>query len=82
MCRYPVFRGGRSNLRVFLPDFWMKLVKPEFDLLPNQVQFIVSPEMTRLDVKQYLEKIYKVPVVHVSTFINMGIYASYILVEG
>lgn len=52
----------------------MKLDKPEFELLPNQVQFVVSPEMTRLDVKQYLEKIYNVPVVHVSTFIKMGTY--------
>lgn len=50
----------------------MKLIKPQFELLPNQVQFLVSPEMTRLDVKQYLEKIYNVPVVHVSTFIKMG----------
>lgn len=50
----------------------MKLVKPSHNLLPNQVQFIVSSEMTKLDVKQYLEKIYDIPVINVTTFNKMG----------
>jgi large subunit ribosomal protein L23 len=50
----------------------MKLVKPSHNLLPNQVQFVVSSQMTKLDVKQYLEKIYNLPVVHVSTYNQMG----------
>ena len=70
--RYPAFKSGNSKLRVFLPDFWMKLVKPDHNLLPNQVQFIVSSQMTKLDVKQYLEKIYNIPVVHVITYNKMG----------
>ena len=57
---------------MFLPDFWMKLVKPSHTLLPNQVQFVVSSQMTKLDVKQYLEKIYNLPVIHVSTYNRMG----------
>ncbi|KAK4025775.1 39S ribosomal protein L23, mitochondrial [Daphnia magna] len=69
---YPAFKNGNSKLHVFLPDFWMKLVKPSHNLLPNQVQFVVSPQMTKLDVKQYLEKIYNVPVIHVNTFNKMG----------
>merc|ERR1712243_14234 len=36
------------------------------------VQFHVSPEMTRLDIKQYLEKIYNLPVLSVETFILKG----------
>ena len=36
-------------------------------LPPNHVVFQVSPEMTKLDVKNYLEKIYKVPVYNVMT---------------
>nr|CAH0103003.1 unnamed protein product [Daphnia galeata] len=69
---YPAFKSGNPKLRVFLPDFWMKLVKPSHTLLPNQVQFVVSSQMTKLDVKQYLEKIYNLPVIHVSTYNRMG----------
>lgn len=39
---------------------------------PNKVTFEVSPEMTRLDVKNYLEKIYQVPVLSVNTKIVSG----------
>ena len=46
----------------------MKIVKNKhMKLPPNHVVFQVSPEMTKLDVKNYLEKIYKVPVYHVMT---------------
>jgi large subunit ribosomal protein L23 len=51
----------------------MKLIKPELESHPkNKVQFIVSSEMTRLDVKNYLEKIYKVPVMDVRTLNHTG----------
>merc|ERR1711911_129532 len=69
---YPAVRETNKKLKVFLPNFWMILTKPSHTLLPNQVQFIVSPQMTKLDVKQYLEKIYNVPVVNVYTHIKMG----------
>lgn len=49
--------------------------------LPNQVQFVVSPEMTRLDVKNYLEQIYKVPVMDVRTVNVMGRSRSLIEME-
>ncbi|PSN45602.1 putative 39S ribosomal protein L23 [Blattella germanica] len=45
----------------------MKLVRPQHKQLPNVVQFIVSTEMTQQDVKNYLEKIYNVPVIQVKT---------------
>jgi large subunit ribosomal protein L23 len=71
--RYPLFGRGNPQLRVFLPNFWMKLVQREHEKLPsNKVNFIVSSEMTRLDVKNYLEKIYKVPVMDVRTVHVMG----------
>ena len=72
--RYPTLAKGSPQLRIFLPDFWMKLVKPDksHPLLPNQVHFIVSPQMTKLDVKQYLEKIYNIPVIHVNIHNRMG----------
>ena len=46
----------------------MKLVKlDKIEAPSNKVHFIVSQEMTRYDVKNYLEKIYKVPVDSVKT---------------
>jgi len=69
---YPAWKAGSTQLRIFLPNFWMKLIKPTHSLLPNQVQFIVSSEMTKYDVAQYLEKIYKVPVVHVNLHNRIG----------
>lgn len=69
---YPLFVKGNPQLRVFLPNFWMKLVKNEEQHPANVVSFIVSMEMTHYDVKNYLEKIYKVPVINVRTEIKMG----------
>ncbi len=41
--------------------------RSQADSPPNHVTFVVSSEMTRLDVKNYLEKIYQVPVMNVRT---------------
>ncbi|XP_037070682.1 probable 39S ribosomal protein L23, mitochondrial [Pollicipes pollicipes] len=69
---YPLYQRGNPQLRIFLPNFWMKLIRPKHKIPSNAVQFIVSPEMTKLDVKQYLEKIYNVPVVQVSISNRLG----------
>lgn len=50
----------------------MKLIKPEVPQPPNVVQFVVSMEMSKFDVKNYLEKIYNVPVDNVVTHVRMG----------
>ncbi len=51
----------------------MKLAKPrEKNPPPNRIQFQVSLEMSKFDVKNYLEKIYKVPVLDVKTFVRSG----------
>lgn len=71
--RYPIYQKGNPQLRVFLPNFWMKLVKPQFqEVVPNQIEFHVSMEMTKHDVKNYLQKIYNVPALDVRTRIKMG----------
>jgi large subunit ribosomal protein L23 len=62
---------------VFLPNFWLKLVRPKHKLPPNVVQFIVSIQMTKHDIRNYLEKIYKIPVVDVRTVVAMGMCNSY-----
>ena len=72
--RYPIYQRGNPQLRVFLPNFWMKLVRPIEKQPPNIVQFIVSMEMSRYDIKNYLEKIYRIPVVDVRTHVMQGKY--------
>jgi len=70
---YPLYQRGNPQLRVFLPNFWMKLVKlDKFETAGNKIQFIVSKEMSKYDVKNYLEKIYNVPVVDVKTVNLIG----------
>ncbi|XP_043268959.1 probable 39S ribosomal protein L23, mitochondrial [Venturia canescens] len=69
---YPLYQRGNPQLRIFLPNFWLKLVKPESNQPPNVVVFHCSMEMTRIDVQNYLEKIYNVKTVEVRTRIEMG----------
>ncbi|XP_026326088.1 39S ribosomal protein L23, mitochondrial [Hyposmocoma kahamanoa] len=69
---YPIYQRGNPQLRVFLPNFWMKLVHPTPKQQPNIVHFQCSMEMTKHDIKNYLTKIYNVPVVDVRTKIALG----------
>ncbi|KAH0945622.1 hypothetical protein HN011_000729 [Eciton burchellii] len=69
---YPLYRKGNPQLRIFLPNFWMKLIRPTHKQPPNVVQFECSMEMTRYDIKNYLEKIYNVNPVKINTVITMG----------
>ncbi|CAG2105113.1 unnamed protein product, partial [Medioppia subpectinata] len=69
---YPRYVLGNPQLRVFLPDFWMVLQKPKDPLPANRVQFKIPVIMTKWDVRNYLEKIYKIPVVNVRTVVRCG----------
>lgn len=59
-----------------MPDFWMKLVespKKGYMRLPrNAAAFEVDLRMSRFDVREYLEKIYKYPVRDVRIMVKMG----------
>lgn len=72
--RYPIYNKTNPQLRIFLPNFWMKLIKHQQykEQRDNVVVFHVPIAMTRIDVKNYLEKIYKVPVIKVNTRIELG----------
>lgn len=48
------------------------MLKPPKGCPPGKVHFIVHPQMTKFDIKQYLEKIYNVPVLTVKTKLNEG----------
>ncbi|XP_017491982.1 PREDICTED: 39S ribosomal protein L23, mitochondrial isoform X2 [Rhagoletis zephyria] len=50
----------------------MKLIRPAEEQPKNVATFSVSMQMTKYDVQNYLEKIYKLPVVDVRTRIELG----------
>ncbi|XP_060069253.1 large ribosomal subunit protein uL23m-like [Ylistrum balloti] len=71
--KYPLYLEGRPQNRVFLCQFWMKLIPDRTFELPNdRVHFEIHPQMSILDVKQYLEKIYNVDVLKVRTYRKSG----------
>ncbi|KAL3103221.1 hypothetical protein niasHS_002407 [Heterodera schachtii] len=71
-----LWQPGAPRLRVFLPDFWIKLVEQPskgYNRLPkNAAAFEVDLKMSRMDVREYLEKIYKYPVRDVRIRVEMG----------
>ncbi|KAL3309462.1 54S ribosomal protein L23, mitochondrial [Cichlidogyrus casuarinus] len=64
---YPLYNVGDPKIRMFLVPFWMKLINPSRNGLQDQVVFKVHPQMSKYDVKQYLEKLYSCPVLDVRT---------------
>ncbi|KAI6217498.1 hypothetical protein M3Y99_01763800 [Aphelenchoides fujianensis] len=57
-----LWQPGNPQTRVFLPDFWMRRRTSAGNRLPpHAAKFEVHPQMSRMDVRQYLEKIYKLP---------------------
>uniref|UniRef100_A0A914GUD6 Large ribosomal subunit protein uL23m n=1 Tax=Globodera rostochiensis TaxID=31243 RepID=A0A914GUD6_GLORO len=71
-----LWQPGCSRPRVFLPDFCIKLVeqpKRGYKRIPrNAAVFEVDLRMSRLDIREYLEKIYKFPVRDVRTYVKIG----------
>ncbi|XP_017663308.1 PREDICTED: 39S ribosomal protein L23, mitochondrial [Lepidothrix coronata] len=69
---YPLFQRGGPQLRIFRPNFFMLAVRPGVPQPEDTVQFRVSMEMTKVDIRNYLERIYNVPVAAVRTRIQYG----------
>jgi large subunit ribosomal protein L23 len=71
-----LWQPGNPQNRVFFPDFWIRLVETPtvgYNRLPkNAAKFEVDPRMSRFDVQEYLEKIYKLPVREVRIRNEMG----------
>ncbi|KAG7324358.1 hypothetical protein KOW79_012374 [Hemibagrus wyckioides] len=67
---YPLYQLGNPQIRIFRPTFNMTLVRPGKPQPPDTVQFRISMEMTKFDVRNYMEKIYNVPVASVRTRIQ------------
>ncbi|XP_014417204.1 39S ribosomal protein L23, mitochondrial isoform X1 [Camelus ferus] len=70
--RYPLYQLGNPQLRVFRTNFFIRLVRPGTAQPEDTVQFRIPMEMTRVDLRNYLERIYNVPVAAVRTRIQHG----------
>ncbi|XP_012986703.1 39S ribosomal protein L23, mitochondrial isoform X2 [Esox lucius] len=69
---YPLYQMGNPQLRIFRPPFFLTLVRPGKEQPPDVVQFRIPMVMTKFDVRNYVEKIYNVPVGAVRTRIQYG----------
>ncbi|KAM6160696.1 large ribosomal subunit protein uL23m [Erethizon dorsatum] len=69
---YPLYQLGGPQLRVFRTNFFIQLVRPGVAQPEDTVQFRIPMEMTRVDLKNYLESIYNVPVAAVRTRVQHG----------
>ncbi|XP_066492363.1 large ribosomal subunit protein uL23m [Tiliqua scincoides] len=69
---YPLYQLGNPQIRVFRTNYFVTLVRPGVPQPEDTVQFRIPMEMTRVELKDYLEKIYNVPVAAVRTRIQHG----------
>ncbi|XP_054380083.1 large ribosomal subunit protein uL23m isoform X2 [Pongo abelii] len=69
---YPLYQLGGPQLRVFRTNFFIQLVRPGVAQPEDTVQFRIPMEMTRVDLRNYLESIYNVPVAAVRTRVQHG----------
>ncbi|XP_072495593.1 large ribosomal subunit protein uL23m isoform X2 [Notamacropus eugenii] len=69
---YPLYQAGNPQLRIFRTNFFIQLVRPGSAQPEDTVQFRIPMEMTRIDLKNYLQSIYNVPVAAVRTRIQHG----------
>ncbi|XP_004278120.1 39S ribosomal protein L23, mitochondrial isoform X2 [Orcinus orca] len=69
---YPLYQLGNPQLRVFRTNFFIQLVRPGMAQPEDTVQFRIPMEMTRVDLRNYLERIYNVPVAAVRTRVQHG----------
>lgn len=58
--------------RIFLPQWYVKVVHPGKPIADDVVQLHVSLDMGKIDIRNYLEKIYGIPVDKVHTRIQPG----------
>uniref|UniRef100_A0AAA9TZ22 Large ribosomal subunit protein uL23m n=1 Tax=Bos taurus TaxID=9913 RepID=A0AAA9TZ22_BOVIN len=69
---YPLYQLGNPQLRVFRTNFFIQLVRPGTAQPEDTVQFRIPMEMTRVDLRNYLERVYNVPVAAVRTRVQHG----------
>lgn len=65
-------RNPVLQARIFLPKWFVKVVRPGRELPDDTVQLHVPLDMSKIDIKNYMEKIYNIPVAKVNTRIQTG----------
>merc|ERR1740124_1222072 len=67
-------RNPIHQARIFLPNWFVKVVRPGKELIGDDdvVQLHVPLDMGKIDIKHYLENIYEIPVAKVHTRIQRG----------
>lgn len=81
--QFPIHYEGAPARRLFFPEWYITCVKPKYDMPKNYVRFHIPADMTRYDLKEYLKKIYDLPV----SSIKLGVvghmkYKSYNMMGG
>ena len=59
-------------VRVWFPNLFMKLIHVNTKKSPAEAFLHIPPKMTKTEVKEYLTKIYQVPVISVNTSNFLG----------
>jgi pyrroloquinoline quinone (PQQ) biosynthesis protein C len=69
-------------VRVYFPNLFMRLVSINKAALPHPMaKVMVQPKMTKTEVKEYLRKIYNIPVLFVNTanFLGISCYLHFVI---
>lgn len=72
--RNQLWYPGNPRPKIFLPLYWLKMVEPRKELPQDFVKFECHWQMTAQDIRQYLEKLYKVSVLDIRIEIEKGKY--------
>merc|ERR1719354_389872 len=63
---FPVNYEGAPQRRLYMPEWYVTMVKPDEKNLPkNYVKFHIPADMTKYDLKEYLDKVYGVKVMNI-----------------
>lgn len=68
--KFPLHYKGAPQRRLFFPDWYVKILPHEEDVPKNYVRLAVPADMTKYDVKEYMKKIYNVPIAKVDLKLN------------
>jgi len=62
---FPLHYEGAPQRRLYMPEWYVKMVKPDEPMPKNYVQFHIPNDMTKYDLKEYLDEIYNVKVLNI-----------------
>ena len=59
-------------VKVWFPNMFMRLIRVDLAKSPARALFHIPPAMTKTEVREYLTKIYNIPVLNVTTTNMLG----------